>query len=277
MFRSTYYAGHPATLDSTSTAALRDQYLIRDLFAPGAVVLTYVHQERMIIGSASPLDGALDLPHQNTGQPLLARRELGVINIGEGAGIVRVDGVAYRLAPLDAVYVGRGAQAVRFESVSVETPARFYLASTPAHAAHPGRHIARSEAVPLKRGEQETSNDRLIYQFIVPDTCASAQLMMGLTLLRSGNVWNTMPPHTHERRSEVYFYFNMAADAPLFHFMGRPDETRHIVVRNEQAVICPPWSLHMGVGVTSYAFIWAMGGENLDYDDMEGLDLAGLL
>jgi 4-deoxy-L-threo-5-hexosulose-uronate ketol-isomerase len=276
MYRNTYYATHPKAVNGASTAELRDMYLMRDLFTGGELRLNYVHQERMIIGSASPLDRALALPVDESGGPFLARRELGLINIGAGAGLVRVDGVAHEVGPLDALYVGMGAREVVFESPAADKPPRFYLASTPAHAASPTRGLLRSLIKPLRRGEAATANQRLIYQYIVPGSCASAQLLMGLTLMKSGNVWNTMPPHTHERRSEVYFYFNLPPDTPVFHFMGRQDETRHIVVRNEEAVICPPWSLHMGVGTAAYAFIWAMGGDNLDYDDMHGVALDGL-
>lgn len=275
MYRNTFYATHPKAMDGASNAALREMYLIDDLFAPGEIRLNYVHQERMIVGGAAPVKSALRLPSQDNRAPFLERRELGVINIGTGLGVVSVDGVAHEVGPLDALYIGMGAREVAFRNVA-PGPARFYLASTPAHAAHPTQLLSRSAARPLKRGEAEGANERLIYQYIAPQSCGSAQLMMGLTLLKSGNVWNTLPPHTHERRSEVYFYFDMAPDKPLFHIMGRDDETRHIVVRNEQAVICPPWSLHMGVGAAAYAFIWAMGGENLDYDDMQSVDLSQL-
>ena len=275
MYRNIYYATHPGAVVGASAADLRDLYLIRNLFAPGELRLDYVHQERMVVGSASPLMQPLALPDDG-GRPFLERRELGAINIGAGAGQVRVDGVAHEVEPLGALYAGMGARDVVFESPDPARPARFYLASTPAHAASPTRCLPRSLIAPQRRGDADSANQRLIYQYVVPGACGSAQLLMGLTLMNAGNVWNTMPPHTHERRSEVYFYFDLPPDKPVFHFMGRRDETRHIVVRNEEAVICPPWSLHMGVGAAAYAFIWAMGGENLDYDDMQGVDLDGL-
>ncbi|MEI9906338.1 MAG: 5-dehydro-4-deoxy-D-glucuronate isomerase [Asticcacaulis sp.] len=275
MFKSTHYAAHPAIVHQASNATLRDAFLIGGLFEAGQVCLSYVHQERMIIGGAAPLRAPLRLPAYD-GEPLLTGRELGVVNIGEGQGRVTVDGLAYDLAPLDALYVAQGARDVVFTSLEAGAAPRFYLASTPAHCSCQTRVIAREAAKPSRRGGQAASNGRLIHQYIGNGACPSAQLLLGLTLLNPGNVWNSMPPHLHERRSEVYFYFNMAEDERLFHFMGPPSETRHILVDNEQAVICPSWSVHMGVGVASYAFIWAMGGDNRNYDDMRPLALGDL-
>ena len=281
MFDRPYHAPHPDMLAGADNRRLRELFLIDRLFHPGRLTLNYVHQERMIIGGVAPLKGSIALPVQSApasaaGLPFLERRELGVINIG-GPGRITVDGAVYGLGPHDALYVTRGAVQVGFESDDAGNPARFYLASTPAHRPFETRLLPRSAQDPMSRGTADTANDRLIYQFVHPGVCASAQLMMGLTVLQPGSVWNTMPPHRHERRSEVYFYFGMTPRDRLFHFMGTPEETRHIIVRNEEAVICPSWSLHMGAGTAKYAFIWAMGGENIDYTDMDHVALDDLV
>jgi 4-deoxy-L-threo-5-hexosulose-uronate ketol-isomerase len=270
-------ATHPDMVVGMDAAALRRHYLATDLFMAGDIRLCYSHVERLIVGGAQPGERALQLEavREAGPAPFLARRELGVINIG-GPGQVTVDGREYAMKPRDGLYVGKESASVVFESRDPASPAKFYLVSAPAHARFDTVKIAIDEARPTRTGALETSNQRTINQYIHPDVCRSSQLLMGLTALEAGSVWNTMPCHLHDRRSEVYFYFDMTAHERVFHFMGEPAETRHIVVANEEAVISPPWSIHTGVGTGRYAFIWAMAGDNQDYRDMDAIATATL-
>jgi len=260
-----------------TTQEVRDSFLIESLFKPDVIAMTYVDVDRVIVGSAVPVQKALALTSADElrADYFCQRRELGVLNIG-GSGTVTVDGKAYSMANLDCLYVGRGSREIAFTSDDGSNPAKYYLLSYPAHAEYPTKHVQQSESAPVQLGSVEASNKRTIYKCIHPDGAKSCQLVMGFTVLEPGCVWNTMPPHTHERRMEVYMYFNVPADARVFHYMGQPQETRHIAVADRQAVISPSWSIHSGVGTAAYTFCWGMGGENQAFDDMDHLTIADI-
>jgi 4-deoxy-L-threo-5-hexosulose-uronate ketol-isomerase len=256
---------------------LRQAFLIEGLFAPGKTELVYAGLDRAVVGSAVPVTGKLALgPTPELRSAFLCeRRELGILNIG-GSGAVTVDGTRYAMAARDALYVGRGSQRIAFESEQPASAARFYLVSYPAHAALPTRQVRREDAQPTELGSRRDANERTIYKYIHAQGAQSCQIVMGFTQLKEGSVWNTMPPHTHQRRTEIYLYFDLEPETCVMHFMGTPDATRHLVVRNEQAVLSPEWSIHSGVGTRHYCFAWAMGGENQEFTDMDAVKVSEL-
>lgn len=273
------YPAHPDKVKTYTTSQLRDEFLIPTLFENDKIQLVYSHIDRIIVGGACPVGQTLTLsadPKEIGAAYFLERRELGVVNVG-GDGTVSVDGTDYKMSKLDGLYVGMGTQEVKFSSASSASPAHFYLTSTPAHKTYPTEHIPISNAEPVHLGSIANSNERTINKYIHPDGTKSCQLVLGVTLLDPNNMWNTMPAHTHARRMEVYFYFDIQGDNVVFHLMGEADETRHLVVRNEQAVISPSWSIHSGMGTGNYAFIWAMAGENQTFSDMDAVAMSDLL
>jgi len=271
------YAIHPDHMKTLDTQGIRSHFLVENLFEKDRLNLVYSHIDRIIAGGVSPVEGAVALiGTKELGVDFfLQRRELGIINIG-AAGAVTVDGKGYTLGNKECLYIGMGAKEVSFASADRNDPALFYLNSAPAHAAYPIVKLSLADAQRLDLGDPVKANVRTIYQFIHPKVLKSCQLVMGLTILAPGSNWNTMPCHTHDRRMEVYLYFDMPADAVVFHLMGAPGETRHLVVRNEQAVISPSWSIHSGVGSGSYTFIWGMVGENQTFTDMDDVPMSAL-
>lgn len=271
------YAIHPDHLKSLDTGNIRKHLLIDDLFETDHLHMVYSHVDRIIVGGACPVNQkvAPQVTKQLGVDFFLQRREMGIINVG-GRGAVAAGGREYELARKDCLYIGMGVRELSFTSADTKDPAKFYFASAPAHAACPTVHVSRAGAQQVTLGAVETSNRRTIYQMVHPSVLKSCQLVMGLTELAPGCVWNTMPCHTHDRRMEVYFYLDVPQDAAVFHLFGEPGETRHIVVRNEQAVISPSWSIHSGVGTASYSFIWAMVGENQTFTDMDHVAMADL-
>ncbi|MEP2277220.1 MAG: 5-dehydro-4-deoxy-D-glucuronate isomerase [Reichenbachiella sp.] len=264
------YASSPEAVKQYDTAALRKEFLVEDLMAPDEVVLVYSHYDRYITGSAVPVKGDLSLEAIDPlkAEHFLDRRELGVINVG-GEGVVTVDGSAFELSYKDALYVAKDSKSVVFSSKDAAKPAKFYLNSAPAHQAFTTKKITKEQANKIELGSLETANHRIVNQMIVSSVVETCQLQMGMTELKTGSVWNTLPSHVHDRRMEVYFYIEVPEGQSVCHFMGQTDETRHIWMQNEQAVISPPWSIHSGAGTSNYTFIWGMAGENLDYGDMD--------
>jgi 4-deoxy-L-threo-5-hexosulose-uronate ketol-isomerase len=272
------YAASPADSKAYDTERLRKEYLIHHLFVPGGLNMSYSHVDRMITGGAVPIHEPIKLEGERKdigADYFLERREIGIINVGP-KGSVTVDGKQYEMDSKDCLYIGLGNKEVSFNSADPTNPARFYFNSCPAHKMYPTEKAAISEAEPNHLGSITSSNERTIYKYIHEAGIQSCQLVMGMTLLKPGNMWNTMPSHTHNRRSEVYFYFDMPEDGVVFHMMGEPGETRHLVVRNEQSVISPSWSIHSGVGTNNYTFIWAMAGENQEFADMDAVAMQEL-
>ncbi|ATM96039.1 5-keto-4-deoxyuronate isomerase [Yersinia frederiksenii] len=274
--RQGIHSDHAKQLD---TAGLRREFLIENIFVADEYTMTYSHIDRIIVGGILPVNKVVSIG-DDVGQQLgvsyfLERRELGVINIG-GPGLIRVDGQSYQIGNEEALYVGKGAKEVLFSSVDGAQPAKFYYNSAPAHTSYPNKKITLAEATPQTLGDDATSNRRTINKYIVPDVLPTCQLTMGLTKLAPGNLWNTMPCHTHDRRMEVYFYFDMDEETAVFHMMGQAQETRHLLVHNEQAVISPSWSIHSGVGTKRYTFIWGMVGENQVFGDMDHIAVSEL-
>lgn len=266
----TRYANHPEDSKHYTTEELRKHYLMETVFVADEVNLMYSHVDRVIAGGVMPVETEVKLEgcKELGSEFFLERRELGLINIG-GSGKVVLDGVEYEMASKDGLYVGMGVKEITFISDSAENPAKYYVNSAPAHVAYPTVKIDIANANAVHLGDLENSNKRTIFQYVHPAVCKSCQLLMGMTVLDPNNMWNTMPTHTHERRMEVYFYFNMDENTRVFHLMGQPHETRHIVMANEQAVISPSWSIHSGVGTKNYTFIWGMAGENQTFTDMD--------
>lgn len=262
------------------TPGLRDEFLIKPIFQNDAITMTYSHTDRIIVGGVNPVTQELEIGQEYNKivgtDYFLERREVGFINVG-GEGVIEVDDERFDVNFEEALYVGAGSQKLRLSSKDPKDPAKFYYNCTPAHTSYPTRKITLEQASPLTLGSAETSNERTIYKYIVPDVLPTCQLLMGMTKLAPGSLWNTMPCHRHERRMEAYFYFNMDEEAAVFHLMGEPQETRHLVVRNEQAVISPSWSIHSGVGTQNYTFIWGMCGENQVFSDMDQVKVSELL
>ena len=260
---------HPEDVKKYTTEELRNRFFIQDLFVPNEVKMVYSHVDRMITGGVCPIQPVVLEAGAGLGVDyFLERREMGIINIGN-AGTVTIDGVKYDLSNTDGLYIGMGAKKISFSSADASKPAKFYFNSAPAHKTYPTVKIEKNGITPNHLGSITQSNDRNIYKYIHPQGVKSCQVVMGMTVLEPGNMWNSMPSHTHDRRMEVYFYFNLPEDAVVFHYMGEPTETRHVVMRNEQAIISPSWSIHSGVGTQSYTFIWGMAGENQTFDDMD--------
>jgi len=263
------YASHPDDVKMYDNKELRSHFLVEKLFEKGEIIMTYSMVDRMVAGGAMPLEMGIELVPGSIFKAdfFTSRRELGIVNIG-GEGFVSVDQKEYTLKYKEAFYIGKGDKKIIFKSVNPESPAKFYFNSVPAHMSYPDKLITRKDAIVIELGKQEECNRRVLNKLIVSETAQTCQLQLGMTELMPGSVWNTMPAHTHERRMEVYFYFDVPAGQAVCHFMGQPNETRHLWLANEQAVISPVWSIHSACATSNYTFIWGMGGENSDYTDM---------
>jgi 4-deoxy-L-threo-5-hexosulose-uronate ketol-isomerase len=271
------HAMHPDHFRLLDTDGVRRQFLVQGLFQQDKVVLVYSHIDRIIVGGVCPVGGKLPLLVTKAlgVEYFLERREMGIINVGS-AGTVSVDGREFLLERKECLYIGMGSKEISFASADGNDPAKYYFNSTPAHAAYPAVKLSKGDAQKVHLGSPDKANVRTINQFIHPSVMKSCQLVMGMTELAPGSLWNTMPSHTHDRRMEVYFYFDVPDDSVVFHLLGEPTETRHIVVRNEEAIISPSWSIHSGVGTTSYTFIWGMAGENQTFTDMDDVPMSAL-
>lgn len=272
------YESSPREVMRMNTAELRENFLMPSLFEEGKAHFVYSHYDRMVSGGIIPTQGSIALGNfdELRSDYFLHRREMGVLNTG-GQGTITVDGQAYELSKLSCLYLSKGSKEVSFSSSDAADPAKFFVFSAPAHTAYPTTLYTKEDALPFTLGSKETSNLRTIYKYIHNDGIKSCQVVMGLTVLADGCVWNTMPSHTHDRRSEVYLYFDIPQDQGVMHFMGQPKETRHLWVRDRQAIISPPWSIHSGSGTSSYSFVWAMAGENQDFGDMDQLTMDDIL
>ena len=267
---NTRYASNPEAVKKLDTQSLRDEFLIQDVMKKDKLEWVYSHYDRYMVAGVVPVEKqvALESIDPLKASFFLERRELGIINIG-GLGTITVDGTIYEIGHKEALYVGQGNKEVLFSSQSSENPAKFYLNSTPAHTAYPNKKIGTDDVEVIELGAPETANARTLRKYIVNSVVDVCQLQMGMTSIKTGSSWNTMPAHVHDRRMEVYFYFEVPEDQAVCHFMGQPQETRHIWMANQEAVISPPWSIHAGSGTSKYSFIWGMAGENLDYGDMD--------
>jgi len=268
------YEASPREVERMNTKELRAEFLIESLFARGKANFVYSHYDRMVMGGIVPSGRAISLSNYDAlkSKFFLERREIGIINVG-GKGMITADGKTYEMEKLSCLYLGRGTKKISFKSKNKKTTAKYFTFSAPAHKAFPNTLYTKEKALPFTLGAVKTSNHRTIYKYIHGDGIKSCQIVMGLTVLQEGSVWNTMPAHTHDRRSEAYFYFDVPKDQGIMHFMGQPQETRHLWVQNNQAIISPPWSIHAGSGTTSYSFVWAMAGENQDFADMDFIKL----
>jgi 4-deoxy-L-threo-5-hexosulose-uronate ketol-isomerase len=271
------FANSPKETAAMQTEELRDNFLVQNIMVNDAINLVYTQYDRLIVGGVKPVNKTIALPNKEElkANYFLERREIGIINIG-GDGTVIADDKVFELNKMDCVYLGKGTKDVNFKSVNRKTPALFYLLSSQAHYTYPNKLMKKEKATPVQLGTAETANKRTVYKYIHLDGVKSCQLVMGLTVLENGSVWNSLPPHTHTRRSEIYFYFDLQNEQRIFHFMGEPQQTKHVVVANNEAIISPPWSTHFGCGTSNYGFIWGMAGENLVYTDMDAAPIKEL-